>query len=403
MARKKPKKRLIEASKPHAPNMTILAFTIAMVTFGAIMIFDSSIYIANNPPFNDQFHFLRLHLIWLLIGVIPASLIYFWDYRKFVKLAFPALIVVIVMLVAVLLQPGDANGSKRWLQIGFEQLVVQPAELLKPVFILFLAGWLAKERKQYKSFNEAFRYGFGQKLIGFAVLLGTVLALVLLEPDLGTTMIICATAFIIFYVSGTDSAHIVGSGIVSGVLVLLAAAAAVLAPYRLERVKTYFHLLLTGEVKDSSDTGYQVMQILIGIGSAGFWGKGFGQSRQRFAYLVENTAFTDSIFAVILEELGMLGGILLILSWILFLAAGFKIAEAAPDRTGKLLAIGITVWLTLQALLNMAANVGLIPLTGIPLPFVTYGGSGTIVALIGSAILLNISRFTVEKKSNAII
>lgn len=401
--KRKQKKRTELASKPHAPNMTILFFTIAMVIFGSIMIFDSSVYIANQPPFNDQFHFLRLHLIWLLIGIIPAVAIYYWDYRKFVKLALPALIVVIIMLVAVLIQPEAANGSKRWLQLGVEQLAIQPAEILKPVFILYLASWLAKERKQYKSFRDAFKYGFGQKLIGFMVMLGIILVLVLLEPDLGTTIIIAATAFVIFYISGTDSAHIVGSYLVGGVFVGLAALAAILAPYRLQRVQTYIKLLFTGEVHDSGNTGYQVQQILIGIGSAGFWGKGFGQSRQKFAYLVENTAFTDSIFAVVLEELGMIGGIILVLAWILFMATGFKVAENAPDRTGRLIAIGITVWLTLQALLNMGANVGLIPLTGIPFPFLTYGGSGTIVVLIGSAILLNISRFTVDKKSNATV
>lgn len=391
------------SSKPHAPNMTLLAFVIAMVIFGAIMIFNSSDYVANQPPFNDQFHFLRLHLIWLLLAAIPATIIFFMDYRKFAKLALPAMVVVIIMLIAVLIQPEDANGSKRWLQLGVEQLAIQPAEILKPVIILFLAGWLAKERKQYKSFSEAFKFGFGKKLIAFSVMLGGVLGLVLLEPDLGTTMIIAITAFVIFYVSGTDSAHIVGSYIVSGVMVLLAAFAAILAPYRLERVRTFVHLQLTGEVLDPTNSGYQVLQILIGIGSAGFWGKGFGQSRQKFAYLVENTAFTDSIFAVILEELGMFGGIMMILAWVLFMAIGFRIAETAPDRTGKLLAIGITVWLTMQAFLNMAANVGLIPLTGIPLPFITYGGSGTLVAIVGSAILLNISRFTVEKKKDGTI
>jgi cell division protein FtsW len=136
-----------------------------------------------------------------------------------------------------------------------------------------------------------------------------------------------------------------------------------------------------------------MQQILIGIGSGGIFGKGFGQSRQRFGYLVENTAFTDSIFAVILEELGLLGGSMIILSWILFLWRGLKISLEAPDKQGKLLAGGITVWLTSQALLNMAANVGLIPLTGMPLPLLTYGGSSTIVTLIGIAILLNVSKY----------
>ena len=140
-------------------------------------------------------------------------------------------------------------------------------------------------------------------------------------------------------------------------------------------------------------SGYQMQQILIGIGSGGFLGKGFGQSRQRFGYLVENTAFTDSIFAVILEELGLWGGTLIVVSWIIFLWRGFKIALNAIDKEGQLLATGITIWLTSQAFFNMAANVGLIPLTGIPLPFLTYGGSSTIVTVAAFGLLLNVSRF----------
>jgi cell division protein FtsW len=137
-----------------------------------------------------------------------------------------------------------------------------------------------------------------------------------------------------------------------------------------------------------------MQQILIGIGSGGIFGKGFGQSRQRFGYLVENTAFTDSIYAVILEELGFLGGTLIIMAWLVFLWRGLKVAMNAPDKQGRLLAAGITIWLVLQTLLNIAANVGFIPLTGMPIPLISYGGSSTIVSLIGFGILLNISKFS---------
>lgn len=380
--------------KAGRPNGTLLTFALAMIIFGTIMIFDASVYLADQEPFNDKYHFLKLHIAWLILGMIPASIAYFWDYRKYVKLAVPGLIVVILMLIAVLFSSEAANGSKRWLSLGHERIVVQPAEFAKVIFILYISSWLAKERKTYKTFRDAFKYGFGQKLIGFSAGLGLILLLIILEPDLGTTLILGVTAFIIFFVSGTDIAHLFGTMLLSIVFTLLAAIAAIIEPYRLSRVKTFLKLTFTGEVDDPTGAGYQVYQILLGIGSAGFWGKGFGQSRQRFGYLVENTAFTDSIFAVILEELGMLGGIILILAWVLFLSEGFKVASKAPDTQGKYIAIGITVWLTLQAFLNMAANVALIPLTGIPLPFITYGGSSTIVAMIGIAILLNISRFS---------
>ena len=229
-------------------------------------------------------------------------------------------------------------------------------------------------------------------------ILGIVAILILLEPDLGTTVVICVTAFAMFIMAGNDKVHTLGSFASILVLLPIGILAGILEPYRLKRIQTFLTLALTGEVADAKGSGYQMQQILIGIGSGGLLGKGFGQSRQRFGYLVENTAFTDSIFAVILEELGLLGGAIIILSWIVFLWRGLRISMNAPDKQGRLLAAGITVWLTSQTLLNIAANVGLVPLTGMPIPFLTYGGSSTIVTLVGIAILLNVSRFT---KTNA--
>jgi cell division protein FtsW len=207
-------------------------------------------------------------------------------------------------------------------------------------------------------------------------------------------MIICITAFLMFFLSGKDTFHRKGTLAILPLAFLLGAVAIIIEPYRIERIKTYFNLILNGEVADPRGTGYQMQQILIGIGSGGLFGKGFGQSRQRFGYLVENTAFTDSTFAVLLEEMGLLGGAAIIIAWIIFLWRGFKIALSATDKEGQYLATGITIWLSSQAFLNMAANVGLVPLTGIPLPFLTYGGSSTIVTIMAFALLLNVSRFT---------
>lgn len=362
-----------------------------MALAGAMMIYDASVYQANQT-FGDQFHFLKLQLLWLLLGSIPAFFFYFIDYRKLLKLSLPALAITLVFLLLVLIVGDEINGSKRWFQIG-SLPPIQPAEFAKIVTVMYLSSWLAKKDYHFTKFEDALKKGFGKNLLGFIAILGAIALLVLLEPDLGTTMIICVTAFGMFFVSGKDKAHTVGS---IGVLILLlplAVLAAVLEPYRLSRVQTFLNLILTGEVSDPRGSGYQMQQILIGIGSGGFWGKGFGQSRQRFGYLVENTAFTDSIFAVVLEELGLWGGAILVFSWIFFLWRGFKVAMNAIDREGQLLATGITIWLTCQAFFNMAANVGLIPLTGIPLPFLTYGGSSTIVTMMAFGLLLNVSRF----------
>lgn len=389
MSRKATRKRKLQK-----PDSIILAFGIFMAIFGAIMIFDASVYQAN-AVFNDQFYFLKSQILWLVIGIIPATLIYFWDYKKFSKLALPSLIAIIALLVAVLIFGEAINGSRRWFSIaGLPP--IQPAEFAKLIMIIYLSTWLSKQDYKYKFKNikDALNSGFIKNLLGFLAILGTVAILIVLEPDLGTTMIICITAFAMFLMAGDDYTHTLGSLAAALVMVPVAILAAILEPYRLKRVETFITLLITGDVADPRGTGYQMQQILIGIGSGGIFGKGFGQSRQRFGYLVENTAFTDSIFAVILEELGLLGGTMIILSWLLFLWRGLNISINAPDKQGKLLAGGITVWLTSQALLNMAANVGLIPLTGMPLPLLSYGGSSTIVTLSGIAILLNVSKYT---------
>jgi len=390
-----PKKTKIVNSVKGVPNKVILIFAILMSIFGLIMIFDASVYQANHG-FNDQFHFLKLQAIWLVASVIIGTIIYLIDYRKLAKLSMPALIVVIGLLLAVLIFGDDVNGSKRWFSLG--PIPVQPAEFLKPVIILYLASWLAKQpsgsgKFEWSNLKHIFKIDFAKKLLTFAIIIGFVLGLVILEPDLGTTMIIGLTSLAIFFISGTDTLHQLGTIALTGVFGLLAVFAGVLESYRFKRITTFLSLIFTGEVAEPRKEGYQMQQILIGIGSGGLFGVGFGQSRQRYGYLVENTAFTDSIFAIILEELGLVGGFVILLSWILFLWTGLKIALKAPDRLGMLLASGITIWLVLQAFLNMAANVGLMPLTGIPLPFLTYGGSNTLVTVIGIAFLLNVSKY----------
>jgi len=386
------KRRTKKILTGHKPDSIILIFAIVMAIFGAIMIFDASVFQANTV-FQDQFYFLKSQLVWLVVGIVPAVLIYFWDYRKILKLSFPALIITIVLLIAVLVLGEALNGSKRWFALG-SLPKIQPAEFAKITLIMYLSSWLAKRDYKYKDFKSALREGFIKNLFGFLAILGTVAVLILLEPDLGTTMILCITCFIMFLMAGEDRTHTLASASVLLLLVPVAILAAILEPYRLQRVMTFMSLLFTGKVADPQGSGYQMQQILIGIGSGGLFGTGFGQSRQRFGYLVENTAFTDSIFAVILEELGFLGGTLIIIAWLVFLWRGLKVAMGAPDKEGKLLAAGITVWLVMQTLLNIAANVGFIPLTGMPIPFLSYGGSSTIVSLIGIGILLNISKYS---------
>lgn len=392
VSRRKKSKKNRKKLQLNPPDRVVLILTVLMIFFGSMMIFDASMYVADQV-FYDKFHFLILHLQWLVIGLILATAIYFIDYHTILKLSLPALVIVLVLLLLVLVAGEEINGAKRWFSIGVAN--IQPAEFAKLAIILYLASWLSNQEFKYKSFKSSLQDGFLIHLLKFAAIVGSIAILIILEPDLGTTMIICLTAFFMFLISGENRVHTAGTLIAAGVLgAPLATIAAIIEPYRLQRVKTYLNLLFNGTVVDPRGSGYQMQQILIGIGSGGFWGKGFGQSRQRFGYLVENTAFTDSTFAIILEELGFLGGFILIVTWILFFFRGSRIAQKAPDKEGRLLAMGILIWLTIQAFLNMGANVGLIPLTGMPLPFFTYGGSSTLVTLMGIAILLNISRHT---------
>lgn len=366
-------------------NRFILYFAIVFSIVGIVMIFDASIY-QGYEQFNNGYYFAILQSLWVIIGGILAFILAKIDYKVISAFAFPAFILNLLLLIAVLIFGAATNGSKRWFSIGV--IPIQPAEFMKLTFILYLSQWLIKEKKSYKTINE-----LKPKLFRFGFLLFIVLGLIVIEPDLGTTIIIAITAFALFYVSGESKLHrivTIGTIAIGG---LLAAIAAILEPYRIARLATFFPLLFKGVVIDPHGKGYQTQQILLGIGSGGFLGKGFGQSRQRFGYLPENTAFTDSISAVFLEEFGFLGGLVLISIWIYFFKVVISLSKNLKDPEMKLVSFGIGVWLTMQASIHIGTNVGLFPLTGMPLPLFTYGGSNTIVTLAGLGILLNISQY----------
>lgn len=360
-----------------------------------IMVFDASVVFAFDQ-FGDRFYFLKSEILWIFLGTLVAYFFYRYDYHKLKKLVMPMIIGTLILLVAVFL-PGigvEANGSNRWVNIGIG--VLQPSEVAKLTFTIYLAAWLSRTRegRTLKNFGEEFSKHVKSELLPFLLVLGIICLLVIIEPDMGSTLIIGITSIVIYFISGSDIIHTIGASLIILLMGLLGIFAAILSPYRLERVKTFIPLLLKGEVEDPLGAGYQIRQILIAIGSGGILGLGFGESRQKFQYLVESTAVTDSIFAVIAEEMGLVGSVLVLAFFALFIYRGFLIAKNAPDRFGMLLAAGITFWLGIQALLNIAANAALIPLTGIPLPFISYGGSSLVITLAAVGILLNISRQT---------
>lgn len=393
----KNKRRIIGQLVPgkHKPDYTLLITVFLLLLFGVIMVFDASIVFAHEQ-FGDSFHFLKAEILWVLLGSIACYVAYKFDYHRLKKLAIPVILATLILLIAVFI-PGigiAANGSHRWINLGIG--VLQSSEVAKLSFVIYLSAWLARtrEKRSLKNLGQAFSKHTREELLPFLIVLGVVGVLVMIEPDLGSTMIIGLTSLAIYFISGTDIIHTLGSILIVLVLSLLAVFAAVLSPYRLERVTTFLPLLLRGEVDDPLGAGYQIKQILIAVGSGGLFGLGFGESRQKFQYLVETTAVTDSIFAVIAEELGFVGSVLVLGMFALFMYRGYMITKHAPDRLGMLLATGITFWLGIQAVLNIAANVALIPLTGITLPFISYGGSSLIVTMAAVGILLNISSQT---------
>ncbi len=368
------------------PDIQILTIVLGLSVFGWIMVYSSSFIATSNP-----FYFFVRQGIYILLGLIAGYIAYSVNYKVFAKLIVPGIIVSIILLLIVLI-PGigkEINGARRWIDLGIIDL--QPSELVKIVFIVYLAAWASKQKARKGITKDVINTHIKEDLIPFVSILGIICGLVLFEPDLATTGIIGITAISVYFLSGRDSIHTLGTFVILVVMLLSGVLAGVLAPYRFERVQTYMEFIKTGEVQDPLGSGYQLQNILIAVGSGGITGVGFGESKQKFHYLGQ-TAFSDNIFAVIAEEFGLIGSLILTILFMYILTRGLKIASKIPDRFGKLLASGIIIWIVLQAFLHIATNIGLIPVTGIPMPFISYGGSSVLVTMIAIAIYLNVSR-----------
>lgn len=351
----------------NAPDRLLITIVIAICVVGILMVYNSSVAIAIRD-FSNQYYFVRSQLKWLSLGLAAAILGAMVDYHHWYKMSLPLILVTLVLLLAVFV-PGigvGASGARRWVNVGF--FIIQPAELAKFSLIIYLSAWFCtKERR---------------RLGAFILLLAMVIGLVVAEPDMGTSVIILLVSLVMYFFSGApvwQFLMFIPAGF-AGALGL-----SVASPYRYQRLLTFFH-----PESDPLGASYQIRQILLALGSGGLMGVGIGQSRQKYEYLPE--ANTDSIFAIIGEELGFIGATVVILLFLGMVWRGFRIARHAPDRFGMLLALGISSWIAVQTGINLAAMVALVPLTGVPLPFVSYGGSSLIVLLFGIGILCNISR-----------
>jgi len=363
----------------HQPDYKFIITLGLIVIFGLIMLSSASVSLAFEK-FHNSYYYLRHQMIYGLIPGLAMLLFFsFFDYRKLKKFSFWFLVISIVLLVLVFI-PGIGAGygtARSWLNMFGTSF--QPSELVKLTFLIYLASWL--ENRGHKKASD-----FSEGLKPFLTVLGLVALLLILQPDLGTMTIIILVSLTVYFIGGANLLHIIGIGFGSliGLFILVK-----IAPYRAARLMTFLHPEL-----DPQGIGYHINQAFLAIGSGGFWGRGFGMSRQKFQYLPEVAG--DSIFAIIAEELGFIFCIFLVLAFLYLIYRGFKIAQSAPDNFAKLLVVGIMAWIIIQSFVNIGAMVGLLPLTGVPLPFISYGGTALAVLLAACGIVINISRQTRE-------
>jgi cell division protein FtsW len=368
--------KLLSLSKQKkSVNRSLLVLIIVMVVVGLIAIADASAPQALNI-YGDKFYLVKQQFIWSLVGLGAMTITMNINYRFWEKVATPLFFISLVFLLVVLLPHlgFKALGARRWIDTGFFNF--QPSELVKISLCLFLSKVASKNKSAASYF----------------VPLLVVCGLIMLEPDLGTTMIVALIGLSQIFVSGINLLYFFGS-IAIGALGTLGLILA--SPYRKERLLTF----LEAE-RDPLGSSYHIRQVLLGLGSGGIFGVGLGASRQKYLFLPESS--TDSIFAIIAEEIGLIGAVGIISLFVYFIYKGLSTAKDAPDTFGKVLASGITAWIGGQAFLNIASMVAIVPLTGIPLPFISYGGSSLVTVMTACGILLNITRYGLQQQNKAI-
>ncbi|MDH7476735.1 MAG: putative peptidoglycan glycosyltransferase FtsW [Microgenomates group bacterium] len=334
---------------------------------GVFFVFEAS-SIKSFNEYRDSFRYLKLQLIWVGLGVLIMFFMSLFDYHRLYYWSLFLMILTIFLLFLVLL-PGighQVGGARRWFDFGFFNF--QPTELAKLSIIIYLSSWfINRERKRFFS---------------FLILVGLLMFLIILQPDMGTATIIFFISIAIYFLAGIELFYLIFLIPIAGLFFLFLIK---ISPYRLHRLFAFFNPKI-----DPLGITYHINQILISLANGGIFGRGFGASRQKYLFLPE--AHTDSIFAIIGEEMGFLGSSLLIILFFLFSYQMFKTILVARDRYGRLLAGGIFAFFNFQILVNLAGMVNLIPLTGVPLPFISYGGSNLLVSFFLLGILINITK-----------
>lgn len=352
-----------------------MAVVVALLVIGVVMIYSSS-YIWAEHDYDDSFFFVKRQLLFCGVGLIAMLFIMAIPYGTWKKYSKALLLICFLLLLAVLI-PGigmTRGGAQSWIGVG--AFSVQPSEFMKLGLIIFLSGYLSLNQKYITSFKK----GFFPSII----LVFTAFGFIMLQPDLGTGVVLVLTCMLLIYIAGARLSHFFGLAIIGiiGFLLLI-----ISAPYRISRITAFLN-----PWENPQGDGFQIIQSLYALGPGGLLGVGLGNSIQKHFYLPEPQ--TDFIFAIIGEELGFIGGTVVIGLFMVLFWRGVKIAIEAPDGFGRFLALGIVSMLTIQVMINISVVIGLIPVTGITLPFLSYGGSSLTLTLCSTGILLNISKYS---------
>ncbi|AOZ91675.1 stage V sporulation protein E [Paenibacillus crassostreae] len=357
-----------------SPDLWILLCILGLLSIGIVMVYSAGSVLGFHD-YGDSFYFVKRQLLFAGLGIAAMFVTANLDYRIWTKYAKAGLVICFIMLVIVLI-PGIGNvrgGARSWL--GISSFGIQPSEFMKLGMILFLAHWLSQEK-----FNITL---FSKGLLAPLTLIGTAFGLIMLQPDLGTGSVMFGASMLIVFAAGARMKHLGMLGLVGivGFVGLILA-----APYRLKRITAFLD-----PWSDPLGSGYQIIQSLYAIGPGGLGGLGLGMSRQKYSYVPEPQ--TDFIFSILAEELGFIGGMIVLLLFLILIWRGMRIAMTIPDSFGSLLAVGIVGMIAIQVIVNIGVVIGLMPVTGITLPLISYGGSSLTLMLTALGILLNLSRY----------
>ncbi len=367
--------------KKKACDFTLMIAVLLLTFIGIIMVFSSS-WPDGLYKMNDGYHFFKKQLFAAFVGLGAMIFLMNFHYKRIYKLSGVIFIIAAISGLLILTPLGkEFNGARRWINLGVGTFM--PSDIIKIGAVIFFAAFLSRKKDVIKDFKKGF--------IPSMLFIGFICGLIMIQKDLGTTGSLAITLGIMFFVAGASLKHIS----IAGTIGFLGAAVAIIQPFAAHRYRIKRFTTFLDPFADKAGDGWQVVQSLYALGSGGVFGLGLGKSRQKFFYIPE--PYNDFIFAIIGEELGFVGGAVVMLLYTLLIWRGIKIALYAQDLFGCLLAVGITSMITVQALIHIAVVTSSMPTTGIPLPFISFGGTSLVMYMAMAGILLNISRYTKEE------